>query len=236
MQKILGYMRKAINNYSMISDGDKIGVGISGGKDSLILLLGLIRLKKFININFEIVGLTADLMFDNKPTDFIEIKKICDENNIKYVIEKTNIGPIIFDIRQEKNPCSLCSRMRRGVLHDLAKREGCNKIALGHNSDDWLETFLMNLFNEGRIGTFLPVTYLSIKDIYMIRPLILTPENIIKNTANKLNIPIVKSRCPADGHSKREWTKNYLLKLEKDIPDFKKKLMSAVVNFYKSKK
>lgn len=231
MQKILGYMRRAINKYSMIKDGDKIGVGVSGGKDSVILLLGLIKLKKFINIDFEIVALTADLMFNNKHTDFFEIKKICDENNIKYVVEKTNIGPIVFDIRKEKNPCSLCARMRRGVLHDLAKREGCNKIALGHNSDDWIETFLMNLFNEGRIGTFLPVTYLSIKDIYMIRPLILTSESLIKNTASKIKIPIIKSNCPADGNSKREWTKNYLLELEKDIPDLKKKLMSAIIDF-----
>lgn len=231
MQKILGYMRKAINKYSMIENGDKIGVGISGGKDSVTLLLGLIKLRKFINIDFDIVALTLDLMLNNSPADYSEIKKICDENNIKYVIEKTNIGPIVFDIRQEKNPCSLCARMRRGALHDLAKKEGCNKIALGHNSDDWIETFFMNLFNEGRVGTFSPVTYLSIKDLYMIRPLILTPEKLIKNTVSKLNIPIVKNKCPADGHSNREWTKNYIAELEKDIPNIKKKLLSAITKY-----
>ena len=147
----------------------------------------------------------------------------------KYVIKQTDIAPIIFEYRKEKHPCSLCARMKRGVLHDLAKYEGCNKIALGHNNDDWIETFIMNLFNEGRVGTFAPVTYLSIKDLYMIRPLILTPEALIKSTSKRLNLPIVKSLCPADGHSNREWTKNYLNNLNKEVPDIKKKIQSAIM-------
>lgn len=232
MQKILGHMRKAISEYDMIQNGDKIGVCVSGGKDSLILLIGLAKLKQFINIDFEIVALTVDLMFGETPTDYSKIKNICDDYNIQYIIEKTNIGPIVFDYRQETNPCSLCARMRRGVLNDIAKKEGCNKIALGHNCDDWMETFIMNLFNEGRVGTFLPVTYLSIKDIHVIRPLILTPEGLIKSTSAKINLPITKNRCPADGHSNREWTKNYLIKLSQDVPDVKKKILSAIKKLY----
>ncbi len=229
MQKILGYMRRAINNYDMIKNGDKIGVGVSGGKDSIILLIGLARLKRFIGINFELVAITLDPMFNNMATDYSAVKDICCEYNIKYIIEKTNIGPIVFDYRKEKRPCSLCARMRRGILHDVAKREGCNKIALGHNSDDLIETFFMNLFNEGRIGAFQPTTYLSIKDIHMVRPLILTPESTIQNVVKKMNIPIVKSNCPVDGYSKRQWTKNYIAKLDYEVPNVKEKVLGAII-------
>lgn len=229
MKKILGLMRKAINQYSMIKDGDKIGIGLSGGKDSTILLIGLAKLKSFINIDFEIIGLSIDLMFNNSSTDFSSIKRICEKYDIKHITEATNIAPIVFEYRKEKNPCSLCARMRRGVLHDLAKKEGCNKIALGHNSDDLIETFFMNLFNEGRINTFTPVTYLSIKNIHIIRPLILTPENTIKETINNLNVPITKSLCPEDGNSRRSWTKNYISKLNQEIPNVKKKILGAII-------
>lgn len=232
MQPILGSMRKAINQYNMIQNSDKIGVGLSGGKDSTILLLGLFNLRKFINIDFEIIAFSIDLHFNYKNTDYLPIKNLCQKLNIDYFIQSTDIGPIIFDKRKEKHPCSLCARMRRGVLHDIAKKHGCNKIALGHNLDDWLETFIMNLFNEGRIGTFLPITYLSIKDLYLIRPLILTPENLIKNTAKKLNLPIIKNLCPADGFSNRQWTKNYLSNLDKQIPNVKKKILSAIIKLY----
>lgn len=229
MQKILGYMRRAINNYNMIQSGDKIGIGVSGGKDSLTLLIGLAKLKEFIGINFELIAITLDPMFNNVATDYSAVKNICDEYNVKYIVERTNIGPIVFDYRKEKRPCSLCARMRRGILHDVAKKEGCNKIALGHNSDDLIETFFMNLFNEGRIGVFYPTTYLSIKDIHMIRPLILTSESTIQNVVNKMNIPIVKSNCPADGYSKRQWTKNYISKLDTEVPNVKEKVLGAIV-------
>ena len=235
MQKILGYMRKAVTKYSMIEDGDKIGVGLSGGKDSLVLLMGLARLKKFIGIDFEIVGLTLDLKFNNLKTDYSLVQKICDKYDIKYYIQETNIGQIVFDYRKEKNPCSLCARMRRGALHDFANEHGCNKIALGHNCDDWIETFFMNLFNEGRVGAFSPVSYLSIKNLHMIRPLILTPEKLIKNVILKYNIPVVKNSCPADGNSNREWTKQYLAQLETQIPNVKKKILSAVLKLYDEK-
>ena len=235
MQKILGYMRKAITIYEMLEDGDKVGIGVSGGKDSVILLIGMAKLRKFIGISFDIVAIIIDPMFGNHNTDYTIVKNLCLEYNIKCIIEKTNIGPIVFDYRQEKNPCSLCARMRRGVLHDVAKREGCNKIALGHHSDDWIETFIMNLFNEGRIGTFHPKTYLSIKEIYMIRPLIFIPEATIQSVVKKLKIPIVKSKCPAEGKSKREWTKNYLKDLEIQIPDIKQKILGAIIRLYNQK-
>ncbi len=234
MQKILGLMRKAITQYSMICDGDKIGVGISGGKDSLVLLIGLAKLRSFLGVDFQIVGLTLDLRFDNQKTDYSSVKKVCDEYNIEYYIQETDIGQVVFDYRKEKNPCSLCSRMRRGALHDFANQHNCNKIALGHNCDDWLETFFMNLFNEGRVGTFSPVTYLSIKNLYMIRPLILTPENLIKNVVLKHDIAVVKSACPADGNSNREWTKGYLLRLENEVPNVKKKVLRAILKLYNS--
>ena len=178
MQKLIGLMRKAIQKYDMIQPGDRIAVGVSGGKDSVALLAGLAKLREFMGIDYEIVAITLDYRFGGVDSDFSELQKLCDELKVEYIVKPTEIGQIIFDIRKESNPCSLCARMRRGCLHDAAKENNCNKIALGHHYDDAVETFVMNLFNEGRVGCFQPVTYLSRKDLTLIRPMVLAEEMV----------------------------------------------------------
>lgn len=228
MQKILGYMRKAIQEYKMISDGDKIAVGISGGKDSLILLAGLKMLQRFIGIRYELEAITVDPMFNGVPGDYISVEKFCQEYNINYTIEKTHIGEIIFDIRKEPNPCSLCSRMRRGALLSKAEELGCCKLALGHNQDDAVETFFMNLFNEGRIDCFSPVSYMSEKNISVIRPLVLVPERTVSGTAKRLNFPVVKSLCPADGKTNRETMRQFIIDRKSNDRSFSDKIIGAL--------
>ena len=215
MQKILGYMRRAIQQYDMLQDGDVIAVGVSGGKDSLTLLNGLVLLKRFIGVDFGVKAVTLDPRFNGQPLDLSEIVKFCKNLGVEYKIIPTNIAEIVFDIRKEKNPCSLCAKMRRGALHDAALELGCNKIALGHNYDDAVETFMMNLFTEGRIGCFSPVSYLSIKKLFLIRPLVLAPETTIRKCAARNNFPVVKSPCIVDGHTNRQRTKEFLAELEK---------------------
>lgn len=228
MQHLLGLMRKAITEYDMISPGDKIAVGVSGGKDSVALLVGLSRLRAFIGIPYGLTAVTLDPNFNGIPTDYTPIADLCASLEIPFVCKNSQIGEIIFQVRQEENPCSLCARMRRGLLHDTAVEYGCNKVALGHHYDDAVETFLMNLFREGRIGCFSPVTYLSRKQITMIRPLILAEEKEISRAVKKENIPVVKSRCPADGYTSRQWTKEWLRDMEKTMPGIKKRIFGAM--------
>lgn len=228
MQRILGYMRKAIQEFDLIQDGDKIAVGVSGGKDSMVLLYSLHLLKRFIGIDYELFAVTLDPRFNKVSGDFEPIKEFCKKLDIPYHVKDTDIGQIVFDIRKEPNPCSLCARMRRGALHDVAKELGCNKIALGHHYDDVVETFMMNLFNEGRVGCFSPKSYLSRKDLWMIRPMVFAPEKDIKKAATKNNLPIVKSKCPADGHTSRQKMKEFLSSYDKDSDAFKYRLFGAL--------
>lgn len=228
MQKILGYMRKAIQEFDLIQDGDRIAVGVSGGKDSLVLLRGLFLLKRFIGIEYDIVAITLDPRFGGTDGDYSAVDEMCREMGIEYRLLRTHIGEIVFDVRKESNPCSLCARMRRGALHDAAKEAGCNKIALGHNYEDVVETFIMNLFNEGRLGCFSPKSYLSRKDITMIRPLVLAPEKDIRSAANRNNLQVVKSKCPADGHTSRERTKQFLAERDKLDKGFSDRIFGAM--------
>lgn len=228
MQKILGYMRKAIQEFDLIQNGDKIAVGVSGGKDSLVLLEGLVRLKRFIGIDYEVTAITLDPRFGGVDGDYSTVEKMCRRLGVDFVLKRTHIGEIVFDVRQETNPCSLCARMRRGALHDAAKEAGCNKIALGHNYDDAVETFVMNLFNEGRLGCFAPKSYLSRKDITMIRPLVFAPEKEVRNAAKRSGLEVVKSKCPADGHTSREETKRFLAERNKADKGFSDRIFGAV--------
>ncbi len=180
MQEIMGYIRRAVTEYGMITDGDTVAVGVSGGKDSVALLAGLAGVRRFIGISFTLKAITLDNQFGGIETDYGPIAALCERLGVEYILKRTDIGRIIFDERNESNPCSLCARMRRGLLHDTAKTNGCNKIALGHHYNDAVETFLMNLFNEGRIGCFSPVTYLSRKDLTMVRPLVFATEREIR--------------------------------------------------------
>lgn len=228
MQRILGYMRKAIQEFDLIQDGDKIAVGVSGGKDSMVLLQGLYLLKRFIGIEYDLTAITLDPKFNGVPGNYEPVREMCEKMGIPYYLKPTDIGQIVFDVRKEPNPCSLCARMRRGVLHDAAIEMGCNKIALGHHYDDVVETFMMNLFNEGRIGCFSPKSYLSRKDLWMIRPLVFAPEKEVRKAAAKCGLPIVKSKCPADGHTSRQQMKEFLLQHEKDSDGFKYRLFGAL--------
>lgn len=228
MQKILGYMRKAIQEFDLIQDGDKIAVGVSGGKDSLVLLEGLVRLKRFIGIDYEVTAITLDPRFGGTDGDYSSVEEMCQRLGVNFILKRTHIGEIVFDIRHETNPCSLCARMRRGALHDAAKEAGCNKIALGHNYDDAVETFVMNLFNEGRLGCFAPKSYLSRKDITMIRPLVFAPEKEVRNAAKRSGLEVVKSKCPADGHTSREETKRFLAERNQADKGFSDRIFGAV--------
>lgn len=228
MQRILGYMRKAIQEFDLIQNGDKIAVGVSGGKDSLVLLEGLVRLKRFIGIDYEVTAITLDPRFGGADGDYSSVEEMCRRLGVDFILKRTHIGEIVFDIRQETNPCSLCARMRRGALHDAAKEAGCNKIALGHNYDDAVETFVMNLFNEGRLGCFAPKSYLSRKDITMIRPLVFAPEKEVRNAAKRCGLNVVKSKCPADGHTSREVTKQFLAERNKADKGFSDRIFGAV--------
>ena len=225
-RRLLSYVRRAVDDYEMIAEGDRICVGISGGKDSLALLAGLANLRYFYPKKFELIALTVDMGFDG--VDYTEIEAFCHELNVPYHVKKTEIAQIIFDIRKEKNPCSLCAKMRRGVLHSTAKELGCNKIAFGHHFDDVVETFMLNLFHEGRIGCFQPVTYLSRADITLIRPLLYMPEKDVRYFANRENLPVVKSPCPADGHTEREEMKKLLDTLERQHKGLRHRIFGAI--------
>jgi len=228
MRKILSRTRAAVDDYKMIQDGDKIAVGVSGGKDSVMLLKALCDLKRFYPAEFQIVAITLDMRFDNKDGDFSPIQKLCDEYGIEYVIQRTDLYEIIFNIRKEECPCSLCARMRRGILHDTAKQLGCNKIALGHHLDDAAETFMMNLLIESRIGCFAPVTYLSRRDITMIRPLIYVREAAVEQAVERLNLPVIESKCPANEKTKREDAKMLLQRLSDEYGDVPERIIGAM--------
>lgn len=228
MNKILGPMRRTIQDYHMIKAGDRIAVGLSGGKDSMALLYALWRYQHFSDAPFELEAITLDLGFPDM--DFSEVAAFCRDLNIPYTIEKSLIGNIVFEERQEKNPCALCARMRRGALHDLALRRGCRKIAFGHHADDVIETFFLSLFYEGRINTFSPVTYLDRKDITLIRPFALIKEKDIVGEKEVAGLPVVKSTCPADSHTKREEVKRMIVELRKDIDHLDDRVLRAIRN------
>lgn len=226
MKRILACMRRAISDYNMIEDGDKIAVGLSGGKDSLTLLLGLNRLKSFLPRKFEITAVCLSLGFDGLDTGPLE--KLCDINGIRFVKRETHIGTIVFDYRKESNPCSLCANMRRGALNNIAVELGCNKVALGHHYDDVIDTFFLSLLFEGRIHTFSPVTYLSRKKVSVIRPLIYLKETEIKSFIKKSDVTIVKNSCPKDCHTSRQYVKDLINNLCAHDPLIKTRVFGAI--------
>ena len=226
MQRMLSYIRKAVDDYNMISDGDKIAVGLSGGKDSITLLMGLKALQRFYEKKFELIAISINPGFDFFDSNLLQ--NICNEIGVQYVEEKSHIKEIVFDIRKEKNPCSLCANLRRGILNSTAIRENCNKIALGHNEDDVLETFFLNLLYGGSINTFAPISYMDRSGVTLIRPLIYAPEKSIKTFVKKNNITVMNKCCPMDGVSKREDIKNLIYSLQKDIPTVKTNIFGAI--------
>jgi len=225
-QRLLSYVRRAVDDYKMITSGDKIAIGLSGGKDSMALLYALSDLRRFYPQHFELEAITVSLGFDN--TDFSKITEICAGLNVRHTVLNTDIGAIIFDERKESNPCSLCAKMRKGALNEKAVELGCNKIALGHNRDDIVETFLMSLIFESRINTFAPVSYLDRKQLYSIRPLMYVPEKDTKGYARKYDVPVVKNPCPANGNTKRQEIKELIAELNKRYDNIDNKIFSAI--------
>lgn len=226
LQKLLSYTRRAVDDYGMIDEGDKIAVGISGGKDSLTLLYALNGLRRFYPKKFELYAVTVDLGFDNLNLDPVRV--LCEEMNVPYTIVKTDIANIIFEQRKESNPCSLCAKMRKGALNEEMKRSGCNKIAYAHHKDDVVETMLMSLIYEGRFHTFSPKTYLDRMDLTVIRPLIYINEADVIGFSNKYALPVAKSPCPADGYTKREYASDLLDRLIKENPGVKERMFTAI--------
>ena len=226
IKRILSFTRRALDDYTMIEPGDKIAVGVSAGKDSLTLLCAMAELRRFYPVPFELIAVTVDMGFEG--TDFTPIQRLCDELNVPYHIVPTEISHIIFDIRKEKNPCSLCAKMRRGALHNAAKELGCTSVALGHHFDDAVETFMLNLFFEGRIGCFSPITYLSRVGIKLIRPMLFMPEKDVRYFASKTNLPVIKSPCPADGNTQREEMKQLLRELERKHDGLRYRIFGAM--------
>lgn len=226
MQKVLSTMRKAIQKYNLIENGDRIAVGVSGGKDSLVLLKALSDFKKFGLFNYEIVAVTIDIY--SGEVDYSNLKQFCNNLGVELHIEKTDIKHIVFDLRQEKNPCSLCAKMRRGALNAACNKLNCNKLALAHHLQDVVTTFFMSLFYEGRLSTMQPLSYMSNSQITLIRPLYLTEEKTIINASK--NMPILKSKCPANDDSKRKEIKELVAQLEKEIPDSKKRIEHAILS------
>ncbi len=227
-QKLLSLVRKCVDDYNLIEEGDKIAVGISGGKDSLTLLVALKELQRFYPKKFELEALTVSLGLPN--FDLSGVQKLCDDIGVNYTVIDTQIGEIIFDIRKEKNPCSLCSKMRKGAIVDTAKKLGCNKLAYGHNKDDIIQTLFMSMFYEGRLHTFTPSTYLDGQDIHSIKPLIYVPEMDVIGFVNKYDIPVVKSPCTVDGYTKREEMKNFVIEQRKKYDKFDEKIFNAIAN------
>ena len=226
IKRVLSYVRRGVDDYTMIEEGDKIAVGVSAGKDSLTLLCALAELRRFYPKKFELSAITIDMGF--KDSDFSSIAKLCEELDVPYHIIPTQISTVIFDVRKEKNPCSLCAKMRRGALYGAARELGFNKVALGHHFDDVVETFMLNLFFEGRLGCFSPVTYLSRVGVKLIRPLLYMPEKDVVEFAKKNELPVVESKCPADKNTEREEMKTLLRTLERENKGLRYRIFGAI--------
>ncbi|MGM9522691.1 MAG: tRNA 2-thiocytidine biosynthesis TtcA family protein [Oscillospiraceae bacterium] len=229
MQSFTGTVRRCIADYDMIKEGDHVAVGVSGGKDSLALLCALAELRLYYPKKFELYALTLSMGFPGM--DFTPVKELCRRLDVPYIIKQTQIAPVVFEARQEKNPCALCSKMRRGALNDTINELGIKKLALGHHLDDAIETFLMSLLYEGRITCFQPVTYMSRADIAQIRPLVYCREQEVINYVNRLSLPVVKSTCPMDKESSREDIKQLIDQLSGQFPDLKSKLFGAIKRY-----
>ncbi len=227
-QKMLSGLRKAITTYKLIKNGDKIAVGLSGGKDSLTLLKLLAEYQKFSPEKFELIAITIDLSFEKQDKDFTVLKNFCKELNVEYHIEHTEIGKVVFDVRKEQSPCALCAKMRRGALNSLAASLGCNKVALGHHSDDLIETMLLSLFYEGRLSTFSPKSFLDRTGITVIRPMLYLSEADVISYSKDL--PVVGSCCPANDKTKREFVKNLIKNISKDVPNVREMMFTALIH------
>lgn len=229
MNRFTGLIRRCIDDYGMIGEREAVAVGVSGGKDSVALLCALAHLRRFHPSGFSLHAVTLDMGFEGM--DFTPIERLCDELEVPLTIRRSDVGRIIFDDRQEKNPCALCAKMRRGILHDMIAELGIRKIALAHHYDDAVETFLLSLLYEGRISCFQPVTYMSRMDVTQIRPMLYVSEDTVKSLIERCSLPVVHNPCPRNGQSKREEVKTLVKTLAADYPDLKAKVFSAMQRY-----
>ncbi|MDD2979192.1 MAG: ATP-binding protein [Hespellia sp.] len=228
LQRLLSLTRKAVDEYSMIQEGDHVAVGISGGKDSLTLLYALHGLKRFYPNKFQLSAITVDLGYSDFNLD--SIHKLCQKLEIPYTVVRSQIAHILFDERKETNPCSLCAKMRKGALNNAAKDMGCNKIAYAHHKDDIIETMLLSLFFEGRFYSFSPKTYLDRMELTVIRPIMFVDEMDVIGFQNLYQLPVVKSKCPVDGYTKRQYAKNLIRQLTNENPGVRERMFTAILN------
>ena len=228
LQQIMSKTRKAVDDYKMINENDTIAVGISGGKDSLALLHALAGMRRFYPIHYSLIAITCDLGFKN--VDFNEIKKLCEELDVKYYIVESDISDIVFNVRKEENPCSLCAKMRKGAMYNFLKEVGCSKIAYAHHQDDVVETYMMSLIYEGRQNTFSPVTFLDRTGVTVIRPFIYMKEADIIGFVKANNVPVLKSPCPVDGYTKRQYAKDLLKSINEEAPGVRDRIFTAIQN------
>ena len=226
LDRFTGYVRRCADDYQMLCAGDRVAVGVSGGKDSMALLAALAHLRRYHPSHFELEAVTIDMGFPGM--DFAPVAAWCDAHAVPYTLIKTDIREIVFDVRQEDNPCSLCSKMRRGALNDAMKQRGCNKLALGHHFDDAVETFLMNLLFTGQLACFKPATYMSRADVWQIRPMLYLGEGTIASFVREEGLPLVPTTCPEDKESKREEIKLLIKRLSAEYPDLKDKVFGAM--------
>ena len=229
MQHILGLVRRCVEDYRMIAPNDRLAVGVSGGKDSLLTLVALAQLRRFYPIPFTLEAITLEMGMPGM--DFSPVAALCEKLEVPYQRIQVPVSQIVFEERREKNPCSLCAKLRRGSLNTALTERGIHKIALGHHYDDAIETLLMNLLFEGRIGCFQPVTYLNRTGVTQIRPLLYCREDEIRRTAERLRLPVVHNPCPADGSSRRQEVKELIGQLEKTYPDLKQKLFGSIQRY-----
>lgn len=228
LQQLLSFTRKAVDEYQMIEAGDKIAVGISGGKDSLTLLYALAGLRRFYPKPFDLIAITVDLGYEKFHTEKIEA--LCQELDVPYHVVKTDIARILFEERKESNPCSLCAKMRKGALNEAVKKLGCNKVAYAHHKDDIVETMILSLIFEGRFHSFSPKSYLDRMDLTVIRPMMYVNEADVIGFQRKYELPVEKSRCPVDGLTKRQYAKDLIHQLELDHPGAKQRMFTAIIN------
>ncbi|MBO5713704.1 MAG: tRNA 2-thiocytidine(32) synthetase TtcA [Clostridia bacterium] len=229
LQQILSRLRKCVDDYKMIKAGDKIAVGLSGGKDSMTLLSALAGLRRFYPEEFDLIAVTVDMGLDYDKQEIENIKKYCESLGVEYYIEKTQIAEVVFNERKEKSPCSLCANMRRGALNGAASKLGCNKVALGHDGDDMIETFFLSLMYEGRISTFSPVTYLERANLTVIRPMIYLREFEVASFSK--NLPVLHNPCPVNHKTQREYVKNLLKDIRKDVPMVSDNVLNALTHY-----
>ena len=229
MEHLTSLVRRCVEDYDMIQDGERVAVGVSGGKDSLALLCSLASLRRYYPKRFSLAAITIGIGFEDM--DFSGVRELCRRLGVEYIYVDSDIRHVVFDVKREKNPCSLCVKMRKGLLNDTLMAQGISKVAFGHHMDDAVETYLMSLIYEGRISCFRPVTFMDRSGVTQIRPMLYADEAMTSSVARRYSLPVVKSTCPMDGVSKRQDVKELIERISLEQKDLKAKIFRAIQRF-----